>query len=217
MKRLFIDRHYKDGERAEEYSFIQAKVYDNRALMAKQPDYVRQLEALPAKQRAAWLDGSWDIYDGAFFDDFRTEPDIKAAAEAGCTLTAEELREQRRWVHVIPAFDLSAGASRGWNILRSYGIPLRIPGILSCCRIPWMPTQGYDTATLMLSQNLLSHTVERNAVEIFLAVEFYLTEVESHHCRIVARSEEHVALSFIPFPGGTIHRVILMAQHDTLV
>ena len=120
MKRLFIDRHYKDGERAEEYSFIQAKVYDNRALMAKQPDYVRQLEALPAKQRAAWLDGSWDIYDGAFFDDFRTEPDLRAAAEAGCTLTAEELREQRRWVHVIPAFDLSAGASRGWNILRSY-------------------------------------------------------------------------------------------------
>lgn len=120
VKRLFIDRHYKDGEDGEDYSFIQAGVRDNRALMRAQPEYIKQLEALPAKQRAAWLDGDWDIFEGAFFDDFRTEPDLKAAAEAGCELGPDELRAQRRWVHVIPAFDLSAGESRGWNILRSY-------------------------------------------------------------------------------------------------
>ena len=120
VKRLFIDRHYKDGEDGEDYSFIQAGVRDNRALMRAQPEYIKQLEALPAKQRAAWLDGDWNIFEGAFFDDFRTEPDLKAAAEAGCELGPDELRAQRRWVHVIPAFDLSAGESRGWNILRSY-------------------------------------------------------------------------------------------------
>lgn len=120
VKRLFIDRHYKDGEDGEDYSFIQAGVRDNRALMRAQPEYIKQLEALPAKQRAAWLDGDWDIFEGAFFDDFRVEPDLKAAAEAGCELGPDELRAQRRWVHVIPAFDLSAGESRGWNILRSY-------------------------------------------------------------------------------------------------
>lgn len=120
VKRLFIDRHYKSGERAEEYSFIQAGVRDNAALMKENPDYIRNLEALPPKQRAAWLDGDWNIYEGAFFDDFRVTPDVSAARKAGCELTADELVQQRRWVHVIPAFDLNAGASRGWNILRSY-------------------------------------------------------------------------------------------------
>lgn len=120
VKRLFIDRHYKSGERAEEYSFIQAGVRDNAALMKENPDYIRNLEALPPKQRAAWLDGDWNIYEGAFFDDFRVTPDVSAARKTGCELTADELVQQRRWVHVIPAFDLNAGASRGWNILRSY-------------------------------------------------------------------------------------------------
>lgn len=120
VKRLFIDRHYKENERAEEYSFIQAGVRDNDALMRENPDYIRNLEALPPKQRAAWLDGDWNIYEGAFFDDFRTTPDVSAARKAGCELTADELIQQRRWVHVIPAFDINAGASRGWNIIRSY-------------------------------------------------------------------------------------------------
>lgn len=120
VKRLFIDRHYKDGESPEEYSFIQAGVRDNVALMKAQPGYIKQLEALPAKQRAAWLDGDWDVFEGAFFDDFRVTPDIKAARAAGCDLSPEEMRQQHKWVHVIPAFDINAGASRGWNIIRSY-------------------------------------------------------------------------------------------------
>lgn len=120
VKRLFIDRHFKDNENPEEYSFIQAGVRDNYALMREQPDYIRQLEALPPKQRAAWLDGDWNIYEGAFFNDFRTEPDMSAAREAGVDLSPEELRQQHRWVHVIPAFDINAGSSRGWSILRSY-------------------------------------------------------------------------------------------------
>ena len=45
------------------------------------------------------------------------EPIVK---EHGCELTPDELREQHRWTHVIPAFDLNAGNSRGWNIVRSY-------------------------------------------------------------------------------------------------
>lgn len=120
VKRLFVDKHYKSGEDPKEYFFIQAGVRDNQALMRENPDYIRNLEALPPKQRAAWLDGDWNIYEGAFFDDFRTTPDIRAANEAGYHLTAEELIQQRRFVHVIPAFDLNAGASRGWNIMRSY-------------------------------------------------------------------------------------------------
>ena len=38
IKRLFIDRLYKDGEKADEYSFIQSLVTDNTALMQAQPE-----------------------------------------------------------------------------------------------------------------------------------------------------------------------------------
>ena len=61
FKRLFIDKQYEDGEHPEDYTFIQSLVTDNKALMASQPDYIKQLEALPPKLREAWLFGRWDI------------------------------------------------------------------------------------------------------------------------------------------------------------
>ena len=120
VKRLFIDRRYREGERAEDYAFIRSRVYDNRALMEADPDYVRRLEALPSRLREAWLNGSWDVFEGQFFEEFRTEPDTEAARAAGCELGAEELLRQRRWTHVIEPIDLSRGAARGWKIFRSY-------------------------------------------------------------------------------------------------
>ncbi len=66
IKRLFITKEYRAGEDPEDYSFIQALVQDNTALMEKDPDYIKQLEALPPKLREAWLNGSWDIFEGQF-------------------------------------------------------------------------------------------------------------------------------------------------------
>jgi len=120
VKRLFIDRQFRAEEDGEDYVFIQSLVTDNKALMKSQPDYVRQLESLPPKQREAWLYGRWDIYEGQFFEEFRTAPDLAEAEKHGCTLTAEELRAQGRWCHVIPPIDLSRGAARSWTIFRSY-------------------------------------------------------------------------------------------------
>ncbi len=70
VKRLFVDREFRRGERGEDYAFIPARVYDNPALMAADPDYVRQLEALPDGLRAAWLEGSWEVFAGQFFPEF---------------------------------------------------------------------------------------------------------------------------------------------------
>ena len=120
VKRLFIDRSYREGERPEDYTFIQALVTDNRALMEKDPDYIHALEALPPKQREAWLHGRWDIFEGQFFEDFRPQPDLTAAHEHGCDESPEELRRTRRWCHVIEPFDIGAGECRGWRIWRSY-------------------------------------------------------------------------------------------------
>ncbi len=73
VKRLFVDCDYREGERAEEYCFIPARVYDNEVLLKADPEYVSQLESLPKRLRAAWLDGCWDIFEGQFFSDFNAE------------------------------------------------------------------------------------------------------------------------------------------------
>lgn len=70
VKRLFIDRLYNSNERAEDYVFIPAKIYDNEVLLKADPDYIRQLEALPDELRRAHLDGDWDIHAGQYFREF---------------------------------------------------------------------------------------------------------------------------------------------------
>lgn len=101
IKRIFIDRIYEPNEKPEDYSFTQALVQDNKALMEMDPDYIHFLEALPTKLRKAWLEGSWDIFEGQFFEDFVDDP---------------EHYEDRQWTHVIEPFDIPPG----WKIYRSY-------------------------------------------------------------------------------------------------
>lgn len=119
-KRLFIDRRFRAGEDPENYSFIPALVTDNHALMEADPEYIRQLEMLAPHLRKMWLEGRWDVTEGAVFEEFRIEPDVLAAREHGCELSAEELRKAERWVHVIEPFDLSHGECRWWKVFRSY-------------------------------------------------------------------------------------------------
>ena len=96
-------------------------------------------------------------------------------------------------------------------------IALRIPSILASHRIPRMPTQGDDATTLMLSDDLLAHSIERHAVKILLAIQFELTQVETHDGRIITYGQEHVTLSLVPFPSSAIHRIVLVSEHDTLL
>ena len=70
VKRLFIDRAFREGEDPGDYRFIPALVYDNAALMESNPDYVKQLEMLPDELKKAWLFGEWDVFEGQFFTEF---------------------------------------------------------------------------------------------------------------------------------------------------
>jgi len=72
VKRLFIDKKYRADEQAEDYTFIPALVYDNKALTDRDPDYVRMLETLPQRLKDAWLYGRWDVFEGQFFPEFDT-------------------------------------------------------------------------------------------------------------------------------------------------
>ena len=118
IKRIFIDKKYRQGEDPGDYTFIQSLVTDNRALMETQPEYIKQLEALPPKLREAWLYGRWDIFEGQFFEEFRTEPDPEKCMENG--ITPEQARQQGRWTHVIEPLDMNTGDRRSWTIYRSY-------------------------------------------------------------------------------------------------
>lgn len=93
LKRLFIERRFNERERPEDYSFIQALVNDNRALVSADPDYVRRLEAEPNEAlRKAYLLGDWDIFAGQFFQEISKD------------------------VHLIKPFDIP----RHWNRFGSY-------------------------------------------------------------------------------------------------
>lgn len=101
IKRLFVTRQYEDEEIPEDYMFIQSLLHDNIALMKAQPEYERELKKLPPKLRKAWLEGSWDIFEGQFFEDFMDSPAHYA---------------DRTYTHVIDPFEIPSG----WKIYRSF-------------------------------------------------------------------------------------------------
>jgi len=103
MHRIFVLRQFKDDEEPDEYEFIQAKATDNTILMKIQPDYMKQLDALPYKKRLAWRDGDWNIFEGQYFEEFTVRPDEKIAQELG--VSVERLIKERRFTHVIEPFN----------------------------------------------------------------------------------------------------------------
>ncbi|MBQ1947183.1 MAG: phage terminase large subunit [Clostridia bacterium] len=101
MKRLFIDRHFRAEEKGSDYRFVPARVYDNKALMSANPEYVAQLKALPPNKRKAHLDGDWNVLEGQVFEEFRDDP--------------VHYRD-RRFTHVIEPFEIP----KNWRIYRSF-------------------------------------------------------------------------------------------------
>lgn len=76
VKRLFVDKIYRNNEKEEDYTFIRSGVYDNPFLLENSPDYVRNLENLPKNRREAMLYGNWDIYDGQYFAEFSRDTHV---------------------------------------------------------------------------------------------------------------------------------------------
>ena len=147
IKRLFIEKRYEEAEIPENYSFTQALVTDNKVLMEMSPEYKAELEALPPKLREAWLYGSWDIFEGQFFEDFMDMSDHYA---------------DRQWTHVIDPFPIDPS----WKIYRSFdwgynkpfscgwwavdhdGVVYRILELYGCTKTPnegvkWTPPQVF--------------------------------------------------------------------------
>lgn len=70
VKRLFVSKKYKKTENPDDYEFIPATVFDNKALIDRDPGYVDMLNNLPDGIREAWRDGNWDMLAGRYFTEF---------------------------------------------------------------------------------------------------------------------------------------------------
>ena len=100
VKRVFVDRQFLPTENPDDYTFIQALVDDNKALMEAQPEYLATLEALPKQLREAWRWGRFDVFQGQVFD-LRDDP---------------EHYDDHKWTHVINPFPVPDE----WTIYRGY-------------------------------------------------------------------------------------------------
>ncbi|MEG2117221.1 MAG: phage terminase large subunit, partial [Clostridia bacterium] len=78
VKRLFIEKKYREGENSKDFKFIAASIFDNTALLEKDGDYLHTLEKLPTQIKRAWLYGDWDILSGQYFPEF--DPEIHTCA-----------------------------------------------------------------------------------------------------------------------------------------
>ena len=76
-------------------------MYDNAVLMEKDPGYLRNLQTLPDGMRKAWLDGSWDVFEGQVFTEWRDDPEHYADG---------------KWTHVIDEFRVP----EWWKIWRGF-------------------------------------------------------------------------------------------------
>jgi phage terminase large subunit len=102
LKRVFVQRKFKNDERPEDYAFVQALVDDNPALIENDPEYVRTLNAEPNEAlRRAYRFGDWDIYAGQFFQDID------------------------RKTHLVPDFDIP----HHWNKFCAYDYGFNHPAV----------------------------------------------------------------------------------------
>jgi phage terminase large subunit len=100
LKRIFIDKRFNERERPQDYTFIQALVDDNPALMVSDPDYVYRLEAEPNEAlRKAFRFGDWNVFAGQFFQEIAKD------------------------VHVVKPFEIP----RHWNKFGAYDFGFNHP------------------------------------------------------------------------------------------
>jgi len=72
VKKYFVDREFPDHEmEREKFAYVPAKPTDNPHLAAS---YILTLQSLPERMRKAYLEGSWDIFEGMFFTEW--DPNI---------------------------------------------------------------------------------------------------------------------------------------------
>lgn len=70
LKRLFVQRNFRVGiENPKDFAFIPATLFDNPALLESDPGYLNRLKSNKNENLVkAYVEGSWDIAAGSYFD-----------------------------------------------------------------------------------------------------------------------------------------------------
>ena len=100
-----------NGEVSTKYRsriFVPSSVFDNKALLENDPDYLTRLASLPEAERKALLYGDWDSYSGQFFAEWKNDP--------------SHYKDRKR-THVIDPFEIP----KHWVIYRSFDFGYHAP------------------------------------------------------------------------------------------
>ena len=85
-------------------------------------------------------------------------------------------------------------------------------------RIIQVPAQRHHTAPVILFDDLLTDTIERDSVQIGGIAQFEMSEVETLEGRIVVADALHVRTVFVAFPSDAIDGIVMMSEEiDTTV
>lgn len=73
-----VNIRYPDGHTETRYKsriFVPSSVFDNKILLANDPDYITRLASMPEQERNALLYGDWDTFAGQVFTEWRNDSD----------------------------------------------------------------------------------------------------------------------------------------------
>jgi len=137
--------------------FIPSKLKDNALLLRNDPTYVLRLRQAGSEALVkAWLEGNWDIIDGAFFTEFTNQHILQNAWSKRIPPSAQRFR----------AFDWGSAKpfSVGWYALSdgTWGLP---NGALYKYR-EWYGSSGPNKGLKMTADLVAQGIVEREKLEI---------------------------------------------------
>ena len=118
VKSMFIDNGpfniVRDEATGISRVFIPSRVEDNPALLESDPGYINRLKSVGSEQLVrAWLEGDWDVVEGAFFPEFskaKRHPPVPGAIGVD---------QFARWIGALPCRSRSAGGllfKSNWNL-----------------------------------------------------------------------------------------------------
>ena len=129
---------YPDGRevvRRKSRVFVPSTIFDNKILMANDPDYIARLAAMPEAEKRALLYGDWDSFAGQVFCEWRNDPDHYA--DGICTHVIAPFAVPGSW-KIMRSFDWGYARpfSVGWYAVSHDGTIYRIRELYGCTGTP---------------------------------------------------------------------------------
>lgn len=125
--------------------YVPSSVFDNKALLDADPNYLANLALMPEQERNALLYGDWDTFAGQAFMEWKDDPEHYK--DQKWTHVIEPFRIPKHW-RIYRGFDFGYAKpfSVGWYAVDHDGRLYRIRELYGCTKTPntglkWTPQQ----------------------------------------------------------------------------